>query len=83
MDNPRRFPSKNKVLVVGGGVAGIRTSLDLAEAGRDVVLVDAANAIGGLMTQLDRTFPTNVGGTRFKIAGALPFRAEPHGFDVD
>lgn len=59
MENPRRFQSKNKVLVVGGGVAGIRTSLDLAEAGRDVVLADAANAIGGLMTQLDRTFPTN------------------------
>ncbi|MFH1134879.1 MAG: FAD-dependent oxidoreductase [Pseudomonadota bacterium] len=49
----------NKVLVVGGGVGGIKTALDLAEAGRDVVLIDKAPSIGGLMTQLDRTFPTN------------------------
>ena len=40
-------------------MGGIRTALDLAEAGKNVVLVDTANAIGGLMTQLDRTFPTN------------------------
>ncbi len=59
METPNRFQSKDKVLVVGGGVGGIRTSLDLAEAGRDVVLIDTANAIGGLMTHLDRTFPTN------------------------
>jgi heterodisulfide reductase subunit A2 len=49
----------NKVLVIGGGLGGIRTALDLAEAEKDVVLVDKAYAIGGLMTQLDRTFPTN------------------------
>ncbi len=48
-----------KVLVVGGGVGGIRAALDIAESGRDVVLVDNACSIGGLMTQLDRTFPTN------------------------
>ncbi|MBN1102293.1 MAG: CoB--CoM heterodisulfide reductase iron-sulfur subunit A family protein, partial [Deltaproteobacteria bacterium] len=47
------------VLVIGGGIGGIKAALDLAEAGRDVVLVDKAPAIGGLMTQLDRTFPTN------------------------
>ena len=40
-------------------MGGIRTALDLAEAGRDVVLVDKAHAIGGIMTRLDRTFPTN------------------------
>ena len=51
--------SSNRVLVIGGGMAGIRTALDLAEAERNVVLVDSAYAIGGLMTQLDRTFPTN------------------------
>lgn len=44
---------------MGGGVGGIKTALDLAEAGRDVVLVDKAPSIGGLVTQLDRTFPTN------------------------
>lgn len=49
----------NKVLVVGGGLGGIRTALDLAEAEKDVVLVDRDFTIGGLMTQLDRTFPTN------------------------
>ena len=53
------IPSSNSVLVIGGGMAGIRTALDLAEAERNVVLVDSAYAIGGLMTQLDRTFPTN------------------------
>jgi len=47
------------VLVVGGGLGGIRTALDLAEAEKDVILVDKAPTIGGLMTQLDRTFPTN------------------------
>jgi heterodisulfide reductase subunit A2 len=51
--------SHDKILVVGGGIGGIRATMDLAEAGRDVVLIDKAYAIGGLMTQLDRTFPTN------------------------
>ncbi len=49
----------NKVLVIGGGMGGIRTALDLAEAEIQVILVDKAYAIGGLMAQLDRTFPTN------------------------
>lgn len=49
----------NKVLVVGGGLGGIRTALDLAEAEKDVVLVEKDFTVGGLMTQLDRTFPTN------------------------
>jgi heterodisulfide reductase subunit A len=40
-------------------MAGIRSALDLAEAGRDVILIDKAYSIGGLMTSLDRTFPTN------------------------
>jgi heterodisulfide reductase subunit A2 len=59
MSEPRKIQSSNKVLVVGGGLGGIRAALDLAETGRDVVLIDKAFAIGGLMTQLDRTFPTN------------------------
>jgi heterodisulfide reductase subunit A len=49
----------NKVLIVGGGMGGIRAALDLAEAGRDVVLIDKGYSIGGLMAKLDRTFPTN------------------------
>jgi heterodisulfide reductase subunit A len=40
-------------------MGGIRAAMDLAEAGRDVVLIDKAYAIGGLMAKLDRTFPTN------------------------
>jgi heterodisulfide reductase subunit A len=59
MRQEKKFQSSNKVLVVGGGMGGIRAALDLAETGRDVVLIDKAYAIGGLMTQLDRTFPTN------------------------
>jgi heterodisulfide reductase subunit A len=59
MSEPKKFQSSNKVLVVGGGMGGIRAALDLAETGRDVVLIDKDFAIGGLMTQLDRTFPTN------------------------
>jgi heterodisulfide reductase subunit A len=59
MPEQKKFQSSNKVLVVGGGMGGIRAALDLAETGRDVVLIDKGFAIGGLMTQLDRTFPTN------------------------
>ncbi len=49
----------DKVLVIGGGMGGIRAALDLAEAEKKVILVDRDYTIGGLMTQLDRTFPTN------------------------
>ena len=59
MQKENSLQSFDKVLVVGGGMGGIRAALDLAEAGRKVVLVDKAVSIGGLMTQLDRTFPTN------------------------
>lgn len=47
------------ILVIGGGVGGIKTAMDLSEARKDVLLIDKAASIGGLMTQLDRTFPTN------------------------
>jgi heterodisulfide reductase subunit A-like polyferredoxin len=47
------------VMVVGGGIAGMQASLDLAEAGFKVYLVEAKSAIGGHMAQLDKTFPTN------------------------
>jgi heterodisulfide reductase subunit A-like polyferredoxin len=47
------------VLVVGAGIAGIQSSLDLANSGFKVYLVEAATAIGGIMAQLDKTFPTN------------------------
>ncbi|MFZ1038285.1 MAG: CoB--CoM heterodisulfide reductase iron-sulfur subunit A family protein [Candidatus Bathyarchaeia archaeon] len=47
------------VLVVGGGVAGIQASLDLADSGFKVYLLDESTSIGGTMAQLDKTFPTN------------------------
>ncbi len=46
------------VMVVGGGIGGIQASLDLAEAGYKVYLVEKSPAIGGVMAQLDKTFPT-------------------------
>ncbi|MCF6247571.1 MAG: FAD-dependent oxidoreductase [Desulfobacula sp.] len=50
---------KGSVMVVGAGIAGIQASLDLADSGYYVYLVDKNNAIGGTMAQLDKTFPTN------------------------
>ena len=47
------------VLVIGGGIAGIQTSLDLTELGFKVYLVERSPSIGGRMSQLDKTFPTN------------------------
>ncbi|MDX9964834.1 FAD-dependent oxidoreductase [Desulfobacter postgatei] len=50
---------EKRVLVIGGGVGGIKAALDLSESRKKVLLIDSDYAIGGLMTQLDRTFPTN------------------------
>jgi heterodisulfide reductase subunit A len=47
------------VLVVGGGIAGMQSALDLANSGFFVYLVENAPSIGGVMPQLDKTFPTN------------------------
>ncbi len=47
------------VLVVGGGIAGMQASLDLANSGYLVYLVERSSSIGGAMAQLDKTFPTN------------------------
>ncbi len=47
------------VMVVGGGIAGMQSALDLADQGFKVYLVEAQSAIGGHMAQLDKTFPTN------------------------
>ena len=47
------------VLVVGGGIGGMQASLDLANSGYKVFLVEKSPAIGGVMAQLDKTFPTN------------------------
>lgn len=47
------------VMVVGGGIAGIQASLDLADLGYYVHLMEKSASIGGVMAQLDKTFPTN------------------------
>jgi NADPH-dependent 2,4-dienoyl-CoA reductase/sulfur reductase-like enzyme len=47
------------VMVVGGGIAGIQASLDLADSGYYVYLVEKSPGIGGKMSQLDKTYPTN------------------------
>ncbi len=47
------------VLVVGGGIGGIQSALDLADSGYKVYLVENSPAIGGKMAQIDKTFPTN------------------------
>ena len=46
-------------MVVGGGIAGMQAALDLANSGFFVHLVEKSPAVGGVMSQLDKTFPTN------------------------
>ena len=59
MNDERSTPVTGAVLVVGGGIAGIQSALDLAESGYRVHLVESSPAIGGVMAQHDKTFPTN------------------------
>jgi heterodisulfide reductase subunit A len=54
----RKSPVEQSALVVGGGIAGIQTALDIADAGYRVYLVERDPSIGGKMAQLDKTFPT-------------------------
>ncbi len=54
----REVPVERAALVVGGGVTGIQSSLDLANMGFKVYLVESKPSIGGVMAQLDKTFPT-------------------------
>ena len=51
-------PVTKRALVIGGGIAGIQTALDVADAGYEVDIVEKAPTIGGRMAQLDKTFPT-------------------------
>jgi len=51
-------PVTKRALVIGGGIAGIQTALDIADAGFEVDIVEKQPTIGGKMTQLDKTFPT-------------------------
>ncbi len=47
------------VMVVGGGISGMQSALDLADSGYYVYLVEKEPSIGGVMSQIDKTFPTN------------------------
>jgi heterodisulfide reductase subunit A len=47
------------VMIVGGGIAGMQSALDLADSGYYVHLLERSPAIGGIMSELDKTFPTN------------------------
>ena len=51
-------PVTKRALVIGGGIAGVQTALDIADAGFEVDIVEATPSIGGKMAQLDKTFPT-------------------------
>jgi len=53
-----KIPIKKKALVIGGGIAGIQAALDIAEGGRQVILVEREPSIGGNMAKLSETFPT-------------------------
>lgn len=55
---PIRMPITKTALVIGGGIAGIQTSLDIANSGHKVILVEKEPSIGGHMSQLSETFPT-------------------------
>lgn len=52
-------PYFGSAMVVGGGIAGMQAALDLADSGFYVYLVERSSSIGGIMAQLDKTFPTN------------------------
>ena len=47
------------VMVIGGGIGGMQAALDAADSGFYVYMVERSPAIGGVMSQLDKTFPTN------------------------
>ena len=47
------------VMVVGGGISGMQAALDMADSGYYVYLIERSSSIGGVMSQLDKTFPTN------------------------
>ena len=52
-------PKTGAVMIIGGGIGGMQSALDLADSGYLVYLVEKNSAIGGRMAQLDKTFPEN------------------------
>ena len=66
-----------RVLVVGGGIAGIQAALEVAAAGLPVTLAEAGFSIGGRMAQLDKTFPTNDCAMCIRVPGCWRSPATP------
>ena len=58
-DNVQSQDLQGAVMVVGGGIAGMQAALDMANSGFYVYLIEKSPGIGGVMAQLDKTFPTN------------------------
>ena len=59
MPNAKSKNLSGSVMIVGSGIAGMQSALDLADSGYYVHLIEHASAIGGVMSELDKTFPTN------------------------
>ena len=57
--NDQKSNTVGAAMVVGAGIAGMQSAIDLANSGYYVYLLEKTTAIGGLMAQLDKTFPTN------------------------
>ncbi len=55
---PLKFPVEKRVLVIGGGIAGMQAALDIGNAGYNVTVVEKSPSIGGTMALLEKTFPT-------------------------
>jgi heterodisulfide reductase subunit A-like polyferredoxin len=58
-ESVQKSNTTGSVMVVGGGISGMQSAIDLANSGYYVYLVEKTSAIGGMMSQLDKTFPTN------------------------
>jgi heterodisulfide reductase subunit A len=56
--DPLKFPVEKRVLVIGGGIAGMQAALDIGNAGYNVTVVEKSPSIGGTMALLEKTFPT-------------------------
>jgi heterodisulfide reductase subunit A len=54
--DPLKFPVEKRVLVIGGGIAGMQAALDIGNAGYDVTVVEKSPSIGGTMALLEKTF---------------------------
>jgi len=58
-DKVRNQELQGAVMVVGGGIAGMQAALDMANSGFYVYMIEKLPGVGGVMAQLDKTFPTN------------------------